>query len=344
MNLQEYENHPDGRSGVTMFANQYCYNGNEGVKKFIDVLSAATSVYDLPTPLFPLPLYSEKYKNSGVPVWGGLHHYTSVETLLSIIQGAHKREDFTLHLSRIDYTNDFSEGGDIFSSVLKEVVSKSDYEDFYAADYFPVWKNKSKIRNTYAFSLSVDRDSLPLWQSYSNKGVGYNIAFNANALYSACVKEGVFLLPVIYDCNLMYRLTKFVLEKLNELCINSLNNDPRENHDIENKIWEFISLAQRSFKHPSYSYEREVRIVKIVDKSTLDFSENYKHQKGVLKPYTEISLPKDIIGGVTVGPLVEAEIAKRTVEDALRTYGFWIDKTNVHMPSVVISQAPVRFL
>jgi hypothetical protein len=315
-------------------ANEHCYDINESINKFLNDVEVAKSFHEMPTPLFPLPFYNEKSKGNGsVPISGKLYHYTSAESLLAIIENAKESKNFNLHLSRIDYVNDPSEGGSIFNRVCKEYLSNEDYYSLLS----PIIQQGFEIKTGYVCSMSADKDSLPLWQCYANKGVGYNIMFDAKALYMACNEKNILLLPVIYDHKFMCNIMKPTFKKL---CSFRNRAKGKDLDDILNKISEFISFAKLAFKHPSYSYEREIRIATIINVKDAPDTEKYKQQNGIFKPYIEISLPKSIFGGVTVGPLVEAEIAKCTVEDALKAYNFG----DMVARNVDISKAPIRFL
>ncbi|MCL1861884.1 MAG: DUF2971 domain-containing protein [Proteobacteria bacterium] len=328
MDLKEFDNHPDGCSGVTMFGNQYCLNGDEGIRKFFDQVNNAKSLHELPNPLFPLPQFDDKI----AAVSGKLYHYTTADALLNIIKESKEKDSFDLHLSRIDYTNDTSEGGKIFSMVLKEfkdIIGDNELIYNFILPYF----TDTQVTNREAFvcSFSTDKDSLPLWQGYANKGVGYNLAFDSKLLHTNGEVNNFFLVPVIYDCKLMCEITSCVLHKIYEFeFAKSFKNDSEEK-EFEEMILEFCCLAQLAFKHPSFSYEHEGRIVILNSKSV-----EYKQQNGVIKPYTKLSLPKKLFTEITIGPLIEAEIAQLTIKNALASHGFEC--------KVDISQAPVRFL
>jgi hypothetical protein len=321
-----------GSTNVTMFSNKYVVNGDENIKTFLNKIRNSESIDDIPS--WPFPLYDNNCSND-------LYHYTSADALLAIITNAKKEKNITLHLSRVDCVNDPIDGWMVFNDVLKDCKSKWTEEQNSAVTICEAYGFPNSNCISYVCALSMDNDSLPLWNCYANKGVGYNMFFDVTTLYETCAtSNNTFLIPVIYDCNLMYEIIVTVLEKLSHLLMDSYIIGRTD--EVTIRIIRFIALASLAFKHPSYSYEHEVRIVKIADKTTeCNINEEYKQQGGILKPYIKMILPKEAFYGVTVGPLVEADIAERTMKNALRACRLWEDDREC---CVDISKAPIRFL
>lgn len=74
----------------------------------------------------------------------------------------------------------------------------------------------------------------------------------------------------------MYNVINSVFKKL-YIFLNDSRGKDRD--DILDKISEFISFAKLAFKHPSYSYECEIRIVKTINTKDAPLTEEYKQKK-----------------------------------------------------------------
>jgi hypothetical protein len=243
--------------------------------------------------------------------------------------------------------NDYYDGSDVFNFVFQEFVQKESTgvsESFLAyavdmVDKLHTGDYSNSKRVSYICSLTFDGDSLPMWRNYSANGGGYNIKFDTQALIELCEFDygcvDISLTPVIYDFDVMLRIVSSFMRKVSTFWETGEANDS----NFEALLNNFIVYFKLSFKHPSFSHEQEVRFVKygrrIYDINPL---EEYVSYNGVLRPYLNIDIPKNALVGVTVGPLIEAEISKRSIEDLLAARMEW----GANIP-VGISAAPVRF-
>ena len=322
-------------------------NADAWLQTYMAELDAASDLGDIPD-----PSDTERYREVELLAYS-LYHYTRAEALISIIQSGRdsegcRRSDFTLRFTRVDYMNDYYDGSDVFNFMFQEFVQTTESEGIatgflaYATemvDKLHIGAYSDSKRVSYICSLTFDGDSLPMWRNYSANGGGYNIEFSTQALIDLCELDyrcvDISLIPVIYDYDTMLRVIRSFMRKVSAFW----ESDETSFSDFEALLDSFIVFFKLSFKHPSFSHEQEVRLVKygrrIYDINPL---ENYASNNGVLRPYISIDIPKNALIGVTVGPLIEAEISKRSIEDLLTANMDWEAKFPVS-----ISAAPIRF-
>ena len=99
-----------------------------------------------------------------------------------------------------------------------------------------------------------------------------------------------------------------------------------------------IAELQFCFKDEHFSHEKEVRVILRIPKDK-DISNGlptkYRTGNGYIIPYVEASVPKEAITSVTVGPLLEKELAEKNVKEMMESRGC---SCKVHT-----SEVPIRF-
>ncbi len=108
-----------------------------------------------------------------------------------------------------------------------------------------------------------------------------------------------------------------------------------------------IAELQFFFKDEDFSHENEVRAILEIprdkDVSNKEAAKDkdvsnkvmtkYRAGNGYIIPYVEVSVPKEVITSVTVGPLLEKELAKKNVKEMLESRGCSCD---VHTSKISI--------
>jgi hypothetical protein len=101
-------------------------------------------------------------------------------------------------------------------------------------------------------------------------------------------------------------------------------------------IFKFLKILGHCFsiKDNAYKDEREWRLCK-----NEAFKENIKYRirSGLIIPYIEHFVSKDIINNIVIGPCADKELSKKSIIMALKTFGF--DLNNI---SVTTSTVPFR--
>ena len=117
------------------------------------------------------------------PLHGPLHHYTSLEALLSIVKTG------TLWASNVHYLNDSSEselGLGIMEQVASEARKLADGIDAEFLTFFLEWLENRVFEgaSVYVLCFSEARDQLSQWRGYTAHGRGVCISIDSMLLVS----------------------------------------------------------------------------------------------------------------------------------------------------------------
>jgi len=320
-----------------------CSYLTKGIDILLENFETANDFEDIDDSILFVPLHNEDMKSIS------LYHYTNANALLSIISSGPKKmeriKSLSLRFSRVDYMNDIYDGGEIFNFIFHECLQnelvdikesfKQYIKEMVELYHSGIYSNTKRV--SYVCSLTFDGDSLPMWRNYSSSGGGYNLKFDSRILEEHSLDgylPEMTLIPVVYDYNVMFKIIKSLLIKLSIFW----NEDNKNRFD--DLLHNFISTSKLSFKHPSFSHEQEIRLVKYGSKRIHDINlfENFNETNAILRPYINVEIPKNALIGVTVGPLLETEAAKHLVEDAINRYVGLNSQCHVN-----ISAAPIRF-
>lgn len=302
---------------------------------------------------------------------GIVYHYTSPQGMLGIIQPEGKA---TLWFTRFDSLNDTYERLDIynvlaryaairyrmkriseeFRQLLCEIAEKKEKKlaffsyigkeiSFQNTDGSVIKTNRYFGRSeedTYICSFSRNSDSLPMWNYYSKSQhyEGYSIGVDCGRWCDKSQNNAELPLKfysVVYSGGEKYQIFDDTLLKWDEIYQGAKSED-RES--IREHIASMMSDMQYIFKDEHFQHEQEVRAVLHVPKdveipNSLEI--RYRNSKGYIVPYVEYELPQGIIKSVTVAPLLEKELAKKNVQEMLKSRGYSCD--------VYSSEVPIRF-
>jgi len=275
-----------------------------------------------------------------------IFHYTSTEVLLKILSRGHEsltKEDFKdkicLRATHIKFLNDPTEY-ELALSLLeksllnyeKENPSKTGVSQIFTKD------NKSDLISLapgepFLFSLSEDSDNLSMWRSYGINGSGVSIGLDKKMLedYSKMEPNTLFA-PCSYDFNKnISRLTTFWSSIYDKMPL-FIQNGTIDGGDF----LKFLRILGHCFsiKDNAYKEEREWRLCK-----NEAYKENIKYRirSGLIIPYIEHFVSKDIIKNIVIGPCADKELSEKSILMALKTFGY--DLKNI---SLTISKVPYR--
>lgn len=199
--------------------------------------------------------------------------------------------------------------------------------------------------NIYICSFSMDEDSLPMWNYYSKSShyEGYALEIDV-AKWEEYVKE---LVGCALDIRRVIYHEKDKFKKIDEII--SECKHPQEDVQkyllktmgteyIEQIFALRIAELQFYFKDEHFSHENEVRAILKIPKDkdiSNELPTKYRTGNGYIIPYVEVPVPKEVITSVTVGPLLEKELAEKNVKEMMESRGCSCD---VHT-----SKIPIRF-
>lgn len=228
----------------------------------------------------------EKGKEAGEHL--RLAHYTSVETVFSILEGRGETDGF-LRLYDAFYLNDPKEGNYLRDRFAKDYAWLGDAEDTEAfISSFVGWDEGCE-------------DSLMYWQSYGKKGLGCSILLSKHFSTSGT------LYPVLYgakEANVAKKKFRNYLE-LGDALINRCTK--AEQNGFANEFWKAFDEIKFMYKNVAYKYEREYRMVKIPKNGEVHY--DLKNEGPYLRKYIvddRLCFGKIFTSGsrVTVGPAV----------------------------------------
>jgi hypothetical protein len=266
-----------------------------------------------------------------------LYHYTSSQGLLGMLKSG------KIWCSHIFYLNDFEENlnaWNIFYQVLDSYDNgKSDLQTFkniINGSFGDRRKNFSELTNQdfktmqmeeyryFVFSLSLVKDDLSQWRSYTPDSSGFCVHFKFNKN----LRDG---LPHHFICALAKCIYKDTEKKVK---IAQLLDSHYEDFTKNKSYWDidlFFSIINLNlfFKNETFSSEQECRLVIQLTKGS-DSLINVRTGKSFLVPYIElkdIALP--FIKGITIGPTPFPYHSKDALKIHLKNSGLTIDDPEI---------------
>jgi hypothetical protein len=184
-----------------------------------------------------------------------IYHYTTFKAALSIL------ETGTIWLSDFEKTNDSSE----FIYARNEFLNQLKISNatrfmplkFLVASAIGSINNHTKM---FIGSFTSEQNELSQWRSYAHNGQGCVLGFSAKWFEQFA---GISIRRVRYGPEEIKLFTDLSLEMLNEQFL-----EKPENQEEIRSLAQFIAADLFSFKHPSYSLEKEIRISRMALKNT----------------------------------------------------------------------------
>lgn len=288
---------------------------------------------------------------------GELFHYTSLSAFESILTGDPNM--ITLWASRYDCLNDTSEGKlvtEVYKNVCKKLKKDNQIPNDMTIDLEKIvpartmlFKSKvdNKIKITrpesigYVCSFSKDQNSIPMWKCYSKDDMskGLNIGFSVDKIkkslsdFYSDMEVNIQVYPVIYDRTVQEDL----IENFVKQVINKYSSDYE--FSIRYVISNQLTIWKLIFKHKSFEYENEVRIIVNIAKQSSNKKSNIdvkSRKKGQYKiPYIEIKLDKSVMTSAMAGPLLNEN-------DIIKAQN--IISNNEYEADLLFSKLPLRYL
>lgn len=220
---------------------------------------------------------------SAAPDIDTFYHYTTVEALVNGIIGedAAKGKEICLRASHCRFMNDSEEifrGRSIIANALGKIRPQKTREEYFL-------DMKYRYENLYLISFSEQKDSLPMWNTYSNKSTGVAIGFKR--FVSISLDDVV--LKCVYD-------------------VKEITHILDSHTDSEQEKFRFILTSiylPQIIKDEAYDYEREVRLIGRFDGTPIKFRE----KNGYVIPYKEFFFSAEQVSTIVLGPCYNQETA-----------------------------------
>lgn len=247
-----------------------------------------------------------------------------MHTLLEILEGVETNGKLTFHGTNIEYLNDRTEylcAINVMIELFKKYEENGlDIEGKLLSKKMRVdnWKtlasNGNLISSPFITSFSDNPDSLPMWNTYADKGKGIAIGLIKDTITEYDSQTGK---PIwgkcIYD-------NKLYSDNMNKT-IDDIYRDIKvlKNGGLRIGKFSFNNLAPlfSILKDKNYAYENEYRLIKTCAAMDKDKEVHFKEVEGMLKPYYNFILPKDTLREIRLGPCSNMEMSKKSVEMCL---------------------------
>lgn len=249
-----------------------------------------------------------------------LYYYTDIDALLNgiIVKDPKENKEICLWATRCTHLNDkneLMEGIEQMKKIVKPHV---------------VEKLNEAVKVGHTISFSRQRDSLPMWSMYGRNGTGVMLSFDVEVLAEKYFNR---LQPCVYVGT----------EYDNDVFDNIYKRDwGEEFKNANNKMKSDVSICMAFQyimlrKNRTFEYEDECRIIGIgfpyfmkeKDREVL-----YRNKNGIIVPYIEEFFPKEALKEVMLGPNLDPELSKATLEEFLNSRGFNVE--------VKMSKVPYR--
>lgn len=297
-----------------------------------------------------------------------IYHYSSPQGLLGILQD----ECLKLWFSQYDSLNDTSEGihvVEVYRDVCKHLLDEKKISDFFYQEICDVTPSLNGVffhvnrdlvssdepvnlsnycsigkEQKYICCFSKDPDSLPMWNYYSKNGryEGYNIEVSFESILhgelSDFNRNGYLfdLFTVIYDNQEKKHIIQDAIERLYSYF--KTQHDEIVIVKIKRTLAEFLKHLSLKFKNSCFIHENEVRAILTIPQDNNPFPIKYREKAGYIIPYIEFKLPKKIISGITVGPLINGAMATENIKKFIEYRGYSICPENIRSSSI-----PIRY-
>lgn len=268
-----------------------------------------------------------------------LYHYTDFAAFDGIIRCAELRLNNILNMNDAAEMRLFMNG--ICNAVVDRLRENGETEKSRKADkYFKAELTQEFHYSAYAACFSKYRDDAAQWERYGHFGQGVCIAFHED-LMNEMIGGAVSLEEVYYQADMHgHSLVDsfFNLIKDADSFESSLNDLP----NLMNQAW----VQSAAFKHPSFSSEREFRLV-ISPFITNDFAiePKYHISKNRIKKYYPLDLNRmcgrlnkhlsDLVGEIIIGPTSSQSVP--ILQDYLEDNGLHVLKDRISL-----SECPLR--
>ena len=243
-------------------------------------------------------------------------HYTNQKGMMSIVSSE------TLWATNIKYLNDaheFQHAIDLITELIASLVfnqEKSLYKQFleYTSAITEKIKTLDDSRSSSVFTISFteETDLLSQWRGYCSDNNGFCLKIDVDGVYRSARKSfpSANLLNCVYD----EAQKRSVIQKLMDkhwYRFAELKLAKHKDKVISELATEVVILASY-FKHPSFSEEKEMRIVIFLEDAS-HTSLNFREGQFSIVPYIELPASRKLIDEIIIGPCSNKKLSKRSL-------------------------------
>lgn len=252
-----------------------------------------------------------------------LYHYSTIEALFNgILVRNPESENKAISLFATDhrYLNDDKEirHG---CKIMRDIVKKYFRLDF--DDDSEIFKDTERA---YIISFSKEKDCIPMWSTYGNRGDGIALGFDASVLEASLGA----IAPCLYSDKDVKKYLMKVLTKLEEY--NSPEPTQGDMSALGFRLGYVTCSMIPQLKNEFYRYEKEIRFC-----SRQEVNIGYRYRKNLIIPYSLQYLPRIALKKIILGPDLNFEKTKQSIQEYIKSIGF-VDV------EIIKSNAPFRNL
>lgn len=232
----------------------------------------------------------------GVPTGPILFHYTTQEGLLGIINTK------SLWITSVRHLSDSTEFAYTVELVREKLNRKLRAEHGPFNDYYGSILGKLDVlkdMTLFVGSFSEQGDLLSQWRAYTSNGIGFSIGFEYDYLKRLAEKQQLRIIRCVYEES----KHADIVEKL--INLGTINVKDGESQAGEVVFFTGLYQVAPALKHPSFSEEREWRIVSNVAWPNTA-PPRFRPGKSMLIPYREFNLAAESqrmwVSKIFVGP------------------------------------------
>lgn len=259
-----------------------------------------------------------------------LYHYTTVESLMKILDTKSNNGNINFRASEVRSMNDTEEHIHILS-IFKEAMIE--YENMKSIPE-PEWKSSHfhefgfdsilKMNGTnFVLSLSECEDDLGMWRAYGNNGDGVAIGLNFERLINTKLgyKRKLGINRCVYDDqvkvkNMIDRALVHGYEKMDYA---------GKRKTIEMSVIEELFRKSPIYKHQAFSLEKEWRVYINVPSPFKNEEIKYRERDGIPIPYIDFFYEKEIVENIIIGPCVNVDLTNASLRSFLYGMGFDVE-------------------
>ena len=287
-------------------------------------------------------------------------HYCTIYTLEEMIKNISQKENdycLTFWASSIYAMNDPSEfvygynllTKDILPSIEKELRIKDDrlklsrlWRQIEGINAPKEWDEKLMgaiyecHQSPFIISFSRQKDFLPMWNTYSDKGRGVCLCFDDYGWI--CKNNDVQMLHKLHTSEVSYgkvdQSVYNVMQKLYANCYErykDLSDGKQRANEMAKCLASIVVAASPYHKHKAYEYEKESRLI-VFKKDEHEVKYRCTNH-GRIVSYIEIPIKLEYLQRIIVGPCADSASIVRELKARLSSYG---------ITDIVPSQIPYR--
>lgn len=278
------------------------------------------------------------------PLSGPLHHYTSLDALLSII------ETKTLWATNVHYLNDSSEselGLNLMRRVAEEARKTAAGTDAEFLTHFIGWLDGRVFESAsvYVLCFSESRNQLSQWRGYTQHGRGICLSIDSGLLVQRMQAQGWTFQNCRYNRDSQLTWAEAILSRMRREAGTScegLKGDKRAGFDavLQNCLSDLLQVAA-TIKNDGFAEEREVRFISAMINAG-DERIGYRAGRTALIPYVQFRLAEKgenlAIHEITIGPSPTQHLTQSALAGLVK-------QKRLREPCIIsLSQIPYREL